>query len=308
MTICSSIDTSTIDEPQLLRQRVDRAPQSRRPFCRDRLILETDAAGRRPHRSSRTTGAYRPAGDRAPAATSCAPARRGTVAIPQLREPPIGAGERLLRHVLGILLVPDDAVGHAERQRGRVGQPRLELPVDRRRQRSPTGRPAGRHVIHPTHLAPPQDAAGRGGSQLVNRQWHGASAMARDMPEWPIGIGKSRNVVPIADSPMPHCRSFDLTAARRGKRWNTPGSCPGTTESSRQRRPSVPGRRDWTGRPASARSRGALRGSRRGRRCPRRGHDGAGARRDADVLGRERVLAAGVDADARQRSPDRRRR
>ena len=52
------------------------------------------------------------------------------LAIAQLAEAPVRLDERFLRHVLGVLPVPQHAVGDAKRQRGRLDQPRLEFALE----------------------------------------------------------------------------------------------------------------------------------------------------------------------------------
>ena len=49
------------------------------------------------------------------------------LAVAQLVELAMRPDEGFLRHVLGILLVPEHRIRHPKRQRGRVRQPRLEL-------------------------------------------------------------------------------------------------------------------------------------------------------------------------------------
>ena len=48
--------------------------------------------------------------------------------IAELAEVPVRLGQCLLGDVLGIFAVPQDAIGHTEHQRGRVGETSLELP------------------------------------------------------------------------------------------------------------------------------------------------------------------------------------
>src|SRR4029450_3629482 len=52
------------------------------------------------------------------------------VSIPELCEAPVGLGKRVLGNILGILPVPEHAVGDAERQRRGLAKAMLELPFE----------------------------------------------------------------------------------------------------------------------------------------------------------------------------------
>ena len=136
------------DDPQLFRQRIDRAPELLRSLARQREVL-----GRRDVGHLDVLLARGPAPIRAPSVDRQAPGHPDepgleTVAIPELGEAPVGLCERLLRDVLGILAVPQHAIGDAERKGCRLPQPILELSFEIlvQRHESP-GIPAG-PLIH----------------------------------------------------------------------------------------------------------------------------------------------------------------
>ena len=99
--------------------------------------------------------------DRAPSATSCAPARPGTARGRAAAEASVRLGEGLLSDVLGIFALAQHAVRHAERQRRRLDQPGFELArqvLDPRSRSCPRERSA-RSCIW-LHLARRRPAAG----------------------------------------------------------------------------------------------------------------------------------------------------
>ena len=52
------------------------------------------------------------------------------IAVPKLPEAAVGLDERLLRHILRVLTMPEDRKRDAEGERGRLRQTRLELTFD----------------------------------------------------------------------------------------------------------------------------------------------------------------------------------
>ena len=106
-------------------------PQLRRPLGGNRVVLEP--IGRR-DRSHQLLLPHPPAPISAPAIERDPPGHTHqpaaeSIAVAQLCEPAMGAGEGLLGGVLRVLVLPEDAVGHPERQRRRICEPGLELTV-----------------------------------------------------------------------------------------------------------------------------------------------------------------------------------
>ena len=84
--------------------------------------------------------------------------RAEPLAVAKVREASVGFDECLLRHVLGVLPLPQHAVGDAKGQRGRLDEPGLEFLLELLiHAYDPAGQPV-RDLMHPTKV---QDAAGR---------------------------------------------------------------------------------------------------------------------------------------------------
>src|SRR6185436_11949754 len=104
--------------------------------------------------------------------------RAKPLAVPKVAEAAVGFDERLLRHVLGVLPVPQHAIRDAEGQRGRFDEPGLELLLELLiHAYDAAGKPV-REPMHPTRCKTPQVAVrfGRG-----SRRRFGT---AKAVPRW----------------------------------------------------------------------------------------------------------------------------
>jgi hypothetical protein len=118
------------DDAELVGKGVDRLPEARRSLALDGERFAVHAAAGETRCGVLANGAT-PLGtakvDREPPRHADEP-RAEALAVAKIRESAVGAGERVLGDVLGILMLPEDTERDPKCERGRIGQPRFELP------------------------------------------------------------------------------------------------------------------------------------------------------------------------------------
>lgn len=118
------------DNAELVGKIVDRAPETRRPLAFDGEPFTMHAAVCEACRGVLTRRAAplstAKVDREAPRHADEPPAE--PLAVAKVGESTVGPGERVLSDVLGILTLPEDAERDPKCKRGRISQPRFELP------------------------------------------------------------------------------------------------------------------------------------------------------------------------------------